>query len=71
MYIVQRFVSLVLCSASVKRKLSYIGTAVFVINFNNFSCSCVSMPYRVMKNVGVGHLEGGVRVYLGESISDI
>ena len=51
-----------------KRKLSHIGTAVFVIRF---SCSCFSVLYRVMKDSGVGYLERSVRVYLDENISDL
>ena len=39
-----------------KRKLSYKGIAIFVIKFNNSSCSCFSVLYRVSKNPGVGYL---------------
>ena len=39
-----------------KQILAYIGIAIFVIKFNNFSCSCLSVLYRVMKNAGVGYL---------------
>ena len=69
--------TIVLCSARsnngtsfevTKRKLSHIGTDDFAIRF---SFSCISVLYRVMKNVGVAYLERSVRIYLDESISDL